>query len=34
VIGEKVAKETAQMLQEIEKLSSIRPLLDKLAKRS
>jgi 2-methylcitrate dehydratase PrpD len=34
VIGQKVAKETAQMLQEIEKLSSIRPLLDKLAKRS
>jgi 2-methylcitrate dehydratase PrpD len=34
VLGEKVAQETAQMLQEIEKLPSIRPLLDKLAKRS
>jgi 2-methylcitrate dehydratase PrpD len=34
VVGEKVAKETAKMLQEIETLSSIRPVLDLLARRS
>ncbi|HYK14469.1 MAG TPA: hypothetical protein VEW70_10830, partial [Burkholderiales bacterium] len=34
VLGEQVANETALILQEIERLPSIRPLLDKLAKRS
>ena len=34
VVGEDVAKRTAQMLLEIETLPSIRPLLDLLAKRS
>jgi len=33
VVGTDVAKETAQMLLQIETLSSIRPVLDKLAKR-
>jgi 2-methylcitrate dehydratase PrpD len=33
VIGEKAAKETSERLLEIEKLSSIRPVLDLLAKR-
>lgn len=33
VVGTLVAKETARMLQEIETLSSIRPVLDRLAKR-
>ncbi len=34
VVGTDVARQTARMLQEIETLSSIRPLLDRLAKRS
>jgi 2-methylcitrate dehydratase PrpD len=34
VVGTDVAKETAQMLLAIETLSSIRPVLDKLARRS
>jgi 2-methylcitrate dehydratase PrpD len=34
VVGTDVAKETARMLLEIETLSSIRPVLDRLAKRS
>jgi 2-methylcitrate dehydratase PrpD len=34
VVGTAVAQETAQMLLKIETLSSIRPVLDKLAKRS
>lgn len=34
VVGTKLAAETARMLQEIETLPSIRPLLDKLAKRA
>lgn len=34
VVGEDVAKRTAQMLLEIEKLASIRPVLDLLAKRA
>jgi 2-methylcitrate dehydratase PrpD len=34
VVGTDVAKETAKMLLEIETLSSIRPVLDRLAKRS
>ena len=34
VVGTDKARQTAQMLQEIEKLSSIRPMLDLLAKRS
>jgi 2-methylcitrate dehydratase PrpD len=34
VLGSAVAKRTAQMLLEIEKLSSIRPVLDLLAKRA
>lgn len=34
VVGADVAKRTAQMLQDIEKLPSIRPVLDLLAKRS
>jgi 2-methylcitrate dehydratase PrpD len=34
VVGTDVAKETAQMLLEIETLPSIRPVLDRLAKRS
>jgi hypothetical protein len=34
VVGSAVAKRTAQMLLEIEKLSSIRPMLDLLAKRA
>jgi 2-methylcitrate dehydratase PrpD len=33
VIGEDMARQTARMLQEIETLSSIRPVLDRLAKR-
>ncbi|HUP95503.1 MAG TPA: hypothetical protein VM164_11380, partial [Burkholderiales bacterium] len=33
VVGTEVAKKTAQMLLEIEKLASIRPVLDLLAKR-
>jgi hypothetical protein len=34
VVGTQVAQQTARMLQEIETLSSIRPVLDLLAKRS
>jgi len=34
VVGTEVAKRTAQMLLEIEKLPGIRPLLDLLAKRA
>jgi len=34
VVGTDVAKETARMLLEIETLTSIRPVLDRLAKRS
>ena len=34
VVGEAVAKETAQMLLQIETLPSIRPVLDRLAKRA
>ncbi len=34
VVGEDVARETARMLQEIETLSSIRPVLDRLARRA
>ncbi|HTE16275.1 MAG TPA: hypothetical protein VK642_14460, partial [Burkholderiales bacterium] len=34
VVGTEVARRTAQMLLDIENLSSIRPLLDQLAKRS
>lgn len=34
VLGEDMARQTARMLQEIETLSSIRPVLDRLAKRA
>ena len=34
VVGSDVAQRTSRMLLEIEKLSSIRPVLDLLAKRS
>ena len=34
VVGTDVARQTAQMLLEIETIPSIRPLLDRLAKRS
>jgi 2-methylcitrate dehydratase PrpD len=34
VVGADAARQTARMLQEIETLSSVRPLLDRLAKRS
>jgi hypothetical protein len=34
VVGNEVAQQTSRMLMEIEKLSSIRPVLDLLAKRA